>query len=468
MNFMKQIVRKVEYPKLIGRVYDVFIKYPTPMIALILSIVLVYLIYFIIMIKNFSTMPLDSAKAYKNITLATAALASFFVVFSRNKLKEHSQMFFFLNSGVRPHEIVIGGYVLLYISYVFIITLMFAPFLVLFWQQGKVNSVMDIAILFFVHTFIFCLACTVWMITNIMVKRLLSKSKDQFYLNSSLYFVFLGCTVYLLIRFFEEYIPYSPLSFFIMIVVLFLVLRWALMRTSTAYLNNIFIQLNSESSQGMKESLNFQHKNSYFLNMKIEWFHFYRNKVFKEQSLVFIFLVLVCFILYNTVSYMNFVALNSYLLNFGLKEIFILFSLTIGISYRQYRNTNYLLNLKQSSYFIPRIVFVLLINLAVYVTYAGITHSLMGQSQADLVTMNLLCSIVFVTMFSMAIGFSIPINESNKAIVIILTIVFVNIYDFVILTTFNSIVYVDLLNMIVSVLLYLYIITIYVRKPYFK
>ena len=94
MNFMKQIVRKVEYPKLIGRVYDVFIKYPTPMIALILSIVLVYLIYFIIMIKNFSTMPLDSAKAYKNITLATAALASFFVVFSRNKLKEHSQMFF--------------------------------------------------------------------------------------------------------------------------------------------------------------------------------------------------------------------------------------------------------------------------------------------------------------------------------------------------------------------------------------
>ncbi len=202
--------------------------------------------------------------------------------------------------------------------------------------------------------------------------------------------------------------------------------------------------------------------------MKLEWLNYYRNKIFKEQSLIFIFLILVSFILYYTVSYMNFVAFHSYLINFGLKEIFIFFSLTIGISYRQYRNTNYLLNLEQSVYFIPRIVLVLLLNLVAHVAYVGISNILMGQSQANLITIGMLCSIVFITMLSMAIGFSININDSNKAIVIIVAIVFVNIYDFVMLHVFQSIVYIHLFNIFIAILLYLYINTIYVRKPFFK
>lgn len=468
MNLTWQIIRRVELPKLIGRASNIFIKYPSPMIALILAIALVYFIYFIIMIKNFTTMPLDTTQAYKNITFVTAALASFFVIFSRNKFKDHSQMFFFLNSRVRPHQIVISGYTLLYIVYMLMITLMFAPFLFIFWYQGKVNSILDIVVLFFVLTFVFCLTCVVWIIANIFIKYLFSKSKDQFYLTTFLHCAILGCTLYMLINLLERYVGYSFFSFSLILIVLFLLIRWVLIRTSTTYLNNIFIQLNSEGSQSRKQSVHLQHKNSYYLNMKLEWLNYYRNKIFKEQSLIFIFLILVSFILYYTVSYMNFVAFHSYLINFGLKEIFIFFSLTIGISYRQYRNTNYLLNLEQSVYFIPRIVLVLLLNLVAHVAYVGISNILMGQSQANLITIGMLCSIVFITMLSMAIGFSININDSNKAIVIIVAIVFVNIYDFVMLHVFQSIVYIHLFNIFIAILLYLYINTIYVRKPFFK
>ncbi len=209
MNLTWQMIRRVELPKLIGRASNIFIKYPSPMIALILAIALVYFIYFIIMIKNFTTMPLDTTQAYKNITFVTAALASFFVIFSRNKFKDHSQMFFFLNSRVRPHQIVISGYTLLYIVYMLMITLMFAPFLFIFWYQGKVNSILDIVVLFFVLTFVFCLTCVVWIIANIFIKYLFSKSKDQFYLTTFLHCAILGCTLYMLINLLERYVGYS-------------------------------------------------------------------------------------------------------------------------------------------------------------------------------------------------------------------------------------------------------------------
>lgn len=143
-------------------------------------------------------------------------------------------------------------------------------------------------------------------------------------------------------------------------------------------------------------------------------------------------------------------------------------SLEIGISYRQYRNVNYLLNFKQSCYFLPRVGMVLFINLVAYITYVGVNCILIDPSQIDFISISALCSILFVTMLAMAIGFSVNINDSNKAIIVILTIILVNVYDLLMFNMLKFFIYVDLLNGFISILLYLYIITIYVRKPYFK
>lgn len=94
MNLTRQIIRRVELPRFIGRISSVFVKYPSPIVALILLLALIYVMYFIIIVKNFITMPIDTAQAYKNVIFATAALSSFFVIFSRNKFKDHSYMFF--------------------------------------------------------------------------------------------------------------------------------------------------------------------------------------------------------------------------------------------------------------------------------------------------------------------------------------------------------------------------------------
>lgn len=468
MNLTRQIIRRVELPRFIGRISSVFVKYPSPIVALILLLALIYVMYFIIIVKNFITMPIDTAQAYKNVIFATAALSSFFVIFSRNKFKDHSYMFFFLNSRVKSFEIVLSGYAFLYFSYVLIITLMFTPFLIIFWYQGELHSALDVIVLFIALTFVFCYSCIVWIITNLLVKRLFSKSKEQFYLSSFIYFTILGCTLYLLTYLIDKYVIYNVLSFLIILIVLFLVLRWMLIRSSTIYLRNIFIQLNSEGSRNKKRSLNFKHKNSYYLNMKLEWLHFYRNNVLKEQSLVVFILIFISFTLYLTLRYYDFVIFNSYLINFGLKEIFILISVTIGISYRKYRNTLYLLNLKESYYFIPRILLVLLINLLAHVLYMSISFLFMEQSLANVITFSTLCSIFFVTTFSMAIGFFIKVNDSNKAAIIILVIVFVNIYDFVMLNVLKTAVYIDLFNVFISLIFLLFIITNYIRKPFFK
>lgn len=468
MNSTRQMIRRVELPKFIGRASSVIVKYPTPIVAFILLLALIYTMYFIIIVKNFITMPLDTTQAYKNVIYATAALSSFFVIFSRNKFKDHSYMFFFLNSRVKPFELVLSGYAFIYISYVLIITLMFTPFLIIFWYQGEFHSTLDVIVLFLALTFVFCYSCTVWILTNLIVKQLFSKSEDQFYLTSFLYFAILGATLYILTYLIEKYVIYSVSSFLIILVLLFLALRWILIRSSTIYLNNIFIQLNSEGSRNKKQSLHFQHKNSYYLNMKLEWLHLYRNNVLKEQSLVFFILVLISFTLYFTLTDYDFVIFNSYLINFGLKEIFILFSLTIGISYRKYRNASYLLNHKESYYFIPRFFLVLLMNLLVHILYMGISYVFMKQSLANIITFSTLCSIFFITSFSMAVGFFIKINDSNKAVVIVLAIVFVNIYDFVIFNVLKAAVYIDLFNVLISIVFLLFIITNYIRKPFFK
>lgn len=468
MNFTKQIIRRIELPKFIGKASNVFVKYPSPIVALILLTALMYLLYFIIIIRNFATMPFDIAQSYKNITYTAAILASFLVIFSRNKFKDRSQMFFFLNSSVKAHEIVIGGYAVLYISYLIIIKLMFVPFLFLFWHQGRISSIFDVIVLFFLLTLVFCVTSMVWIIATILIKYLQSKSKDQFYLTSVLHVGILGCILYPVVGLIEKYGFNNYFSLSIVFIVFILGLRWVLIRTSTDYLNIIFIQLNNEGSHNKKQSLDFQHKNGFYLNLKLELLNFLRNQILKEQSLIFIFLIVISFILFNTFSYVDFVVLNSYLINFGLKEIYILFSLTVGMSYRRYRNTNYLLNLKQATYFNPRIVLVLLINLLIHIMFTGINNLLIGDPLSNLVTFSTLCSIVFITMFSMAIGFSVNINEGNKAIIIILAIVFVNIYDFVTFSIFNSIVYVNLLNSVISIFLYFYIEIIYLRKPFFK
>lgn len=319
MNLAMQIIRRVELPKLTGKAGQVFIKYPTHIIALLLSLTLVYVFYFIIIIKSYAEVPFNVTLAYKNITYAAGVLASFFVIFSRNKLKNHSQLFFFLNSHIRAYEIVISSYALIYVTYIIIMTLFFSPLLILFWQQGKIHSILDIVVLFYVLTFVFWLGCTTWIMTNVFIKNLFSKQKEHFYLTATLHCAFSGGILFLLIHFFEQYLAYNLLTYLIIISFLFFVISWVLMRASTVYINNIFIYLNSNDSYNKMQSLHFQHKSNNYLNMKLEWLNFTRNKIYKEQSLIFLILLLVCLILSYTVSRVFFTIFNSYLINFGLK-----------------------------------------------------------------------------------------------------------------------------------------------------
>jgi hypothetical protein len=359
MKLTNKVVRKVEVPKITGKLRSFILKYPSPMIAIILFLSLIYLIYSVIIIRDFGFMPLDPTQSYKNILYASALLASFLVIFSRNKHKNRAHMFFFLNSHVKAYEIIIAGYAPIYIAFIATNTFAFAPFIAVYWRQDKINSFVDIFVLLFVLTFVFSLTCLVWQLSNLLVKNLLGRTKEHLTVASILHCFMLAFFIYILIQSLQKHLEYNMPMFSIILSSLLLSVVLIFNRTSTTYLRNLYLHYNNDTSIRSINSTNFKLSNKFFMNLKIELLNLYRKHILKEQLLIYIFLILVSLIFYFTLPAASFSVINSYIISFGLKEIFIILSLTIGVSYRRYIGANYLLNYSKYIYILPRIFLVM-------------------------------------------------------------------------------------------------------------
>jgi len=321
--------------------------------------------------------------------------------------------------------------------------------------------------LFFSITFIFYSSLTAWMVFNVFIKKIVRKNSESFIWNALCLITFVGVFLYGTEKYFAKLFAEKPLFFLVALVIGLIVIAVSLYKISTVFLMGIFGEMNYQIPMSKKKGVKFQ-KNHFITNLQLEYLHFYRNQVFKEQFLVLILIIIFTIGAYYFVDKLTYAQIYSSLANFGLKEIFVMVPLLTGNYFRRFKNSIYQLNLKKHHYFLPRVLFIFLISFSAHALFILFTLVPTKQDIVNIFNLNNLSSMALVIMVSMFFGFALSINESNRPIVLISIILFVFMLDFVINQYIQTPYIINLINISIASFFFLLIEVLFLRKPILK
>ncbi|WP_040203438.1 hypothetical protein [Neobacillus jeddahensis] len=235
---------------------------------------------------------------------------------------------------------------------------------------------------------------------------------------------------------------------------------------SSEYLATIFKQKNAGALLKKYKSKNLYYQNRYLVQTKLEWLNFTRNMIFKEQELLFLLLIILTIGMNYLFDKTNFLLFYSFIIQFGIKEILIMLPLVMGIHFRKNKQALYNINEGKYPYLLPRIFFTYLLNCLAYFAFVLIIYLLLGMKNDGMI--NVMISIAFITTLSVLVGYLIKISDGNRIFVILTLLILVNTIDLVIQQTIYSQLKVNVIYIFLTLLIFLIIKVMFIRRPIFK
>ncbi len=461
-----QIVKNIETPRLTNKVKNYLTTHLPQVMTLIVGLLLVYTIYTVFTLRTITRVEIRLDNLYLNLLKVATVLVCFCIVLSRNKLKNDSYIFLYLNSDIKASQTIAGSMFYLYLFYNVILMLTFFPALLGIIIQGKTIDPFYFMFLLLTITLLFILAVTVWMVVNQVINKMTSSEKEHLTINTLSLLVIMFGLLIAAETYLKSFLEQSSLGYlFFISLVLFMVI-YTFRRLAADFLTQTFRKKNAGILLQKYETSHLQYRNQYMLQAKVEWLNFFRNQVFKEQGLLYIILVMIMIGTYYTFDSTSFFTLYSFIIQFGLKEILIMLPLTIGIHFKQFKSAIYNLNIGKYPYFLSRVFFIYMLNSLTYFSFLLITKLWFGVDIGGILTA--LVSIGFITMVSILTAFVIKIDDFNKTFVVIFLLVFVNVFDLIIQQVLKDMLLIQFTYLGIALFIFYFIQSMYIRRPIIK
>lgn len=305
------------------------------------------------------------------------------------------------------------------------------------------------------------LALASWMMMRIAVSHFVSKTKEHLLLQT-LGFAVLNLLVFLLLQKAMEMISVWPSVYLIFLVIL-LSAGWLWLKgLSASYVHRMFLQLKTEVKSFSYKKIRTQ--SSFLTHLRQELVYFSRSAVFKEQGILFLFLVCLTAGLPFIFTPVETGWLYAFIVQYALKEILIMLPLMIGREYHMNQRAIFMLNTSKGAYLLSRILFYYAINLLIYFVFIGLASMVIGIESEGHGLASL--SILLITVMAACTGFIVKISEFNKLFVIVMMIAVFSFIDMLLLKWLSSDVYLlATAYLLGSLAFYSCIYTVMLKRP---
>ncbi|MFP7450956.1 hypothetical protein SFC51_07815 [Bacillus altitudinis] len=425
MTWTRQVLHKIEWGMLTTKIKQLGKKYPLQLLAAAVFLLLIYAIYVVMSLRFFMQVGESEPVAlYLQFVKMTLLLLGAGIVFSRHKMKRQEYQFFFLNSAMQSVSFVLCVYFFPVLFCFIMLGLLFLPILL-----GLIISGVTLSLYWIIVVGITCCGLALytlasWMLIRIGVSHFISKTKEHLLLQT-IGFVTLGAFLFLLFQKAVEMIHVWP-SIYLVFLMIFLCAGWFWLKGLAAcYVNRMFLQLKVEVKSFSYQKI--RSDSSFFTHLRQELVYFSRSAVFKEQGILFLFLV--CFTIGLPFIFTPAETgwLYAFIVQFALKEILIMLPLMIGREYHLHQRAIFMLNTSKGAYLLSRILFYYTMNILIYFVYIGLAYFMIGVESEGHGLASL--SILLITVMAACVGFVVKISDFNKLFVIVMMIAVFSMLD---------------------------------------
>ncbi|MCY1118006.1 hypothetical protein OWO30_06615 [Bacillus safensis] len=437
MIWTRHVLHKIEWGMLTTKGKQLAKKYPIQLLAAVVFFLLMYAIYVVISLRFFiQAGESEPAALYLQLMKMTLLLLGAGIVLSRNKLKRQEYQFYFLNSAIQSVPFVLCVYFFPVLFCFLMVGLLFLPIVLGLLISGQALSLYWITAVCMTCCVLALLALASWMVMRIAVSHFVSKTKEHLLLQT-LGFAVLNLLVFLLLQKAMEMIRVWPSVYLIFLVILLSVGWLWLKGLAASYVHRMFLQLKTEVKSFSYKKIRTQ--SSFLTHLRQELVYFSRSAVFKEQGILFLFLVCLTAGLPFVFTPVETGWLYAFIVQYALKEILIMLPLMIGREYHINQRAIFMLNTSKGAYLLSRILFYYAINLLIYFVFIGLASMVIGIESKGHGLASL--SILLITAMAACTGFIVKISEFNKLFVIVMMIAVFSFIDMLLLKWLSTDVY---------------------------
>lgn len=466
MNFVYNMVTKLEKPAVVSKIKKVMANNKPQTIAFSIFIALIYLTYVTLSIQGAAATSFRYEEILHRTFWATIGLSAvisiLFIYLTKDKLKSSTLLTFFYNSRLKAHHFIIGSYFIIFLFHGLLVILAMFPIPIInYFLFGTVDRLLYFTIITFMSiTIVFFTVLLLWMWSTV-----LSKHAIFHYALFIFSLVAIGALFYQL--FIAVPIDFSPFTILILLVLmvaaLFLEYR-LLTKVSNFYLVKHFRERENASSAIITKPVDFHEiSNGFFKNSVLEIYYLFRSRLFGEQIMLYVFLMVITVFLYNILSFINFMTVYSMIVNFGLIEIMILLPLMMGTSYFSNKIAIYNLNMNLYDYLLSRCAVFLLINGVLYVIFTSTFPLLLDIPYSF--TLHFIPKVLFVTVIAILLGYVFPLNQFNKLFLMLGTVFSIGLLEIVLLHVLENMTYVSGIYLVLSIITFFGIVKLCMRRP---
>ncbi|MGK9487947.1 hypothetical protein C6Y01_10520 [Bacillus sp. NMCC46] len=434
MIWTRHVLHKLEWGMLTTKGKQLGKKYPLQLLAAAVFLLLIYAIYVVISLRFFMQAgENEPAALYLQFVKMSLLLLGAGIVLSRNKLKRQEYQFYFLNSAIQSVPFILCVYFFPVLFCFLMAGLLFLPIVLGLLITGVTPSLYWIIVV--------CITCCIlalytlasWMLLRIGVSHFVSKTKEHLLLQT-IGFGALHVLIFLLFQKAVEMIHVWP-AVYLLLLVIILSAGWLWVKGLAAcYVHQMFLQLKTEVKSFSYQKI--RTHSSFLTHLRQELVYFSRSAVFKEQGILFLFLICLTVGLPFVFTPAETGWLYAFIVQFALKEILIMLPLMIGREYHINQRAIFMLNTSKGAYLMSRMLFYYTINLLTYFVYIGLAYLVIGIESEGHGLASL--SILLITAMAACTGFVVKISDFNKLFVIVLMIAVFSFIDMLLLEWLSS------------------------------
>ena len=198
-------------------------------------------------------------------------------------------------------------------------------------------------------------------------------------------------------------------------------------------------------------------------NCLLELHYLLRSRIFGEQMMLYIFLIIITVFIHQVLSFENFLTIYSMVVNFGLIEIMILLPLMMGTSYLNHQVSIYNMNVSLYDYFLSRCTLFILINSMLYIAFTTMMPLVLNLPYSF--TFDFAPKVLFVTLIAILLGYVFPLNQFNKLFLMLGTVITIGLFEMVLLHVFKDTFYVNITYLLLTMITFIIILQLCLRRP---
>ncbi|WP_282067095.1 hypothetical protein [Bacillus pumilus] len=434
MIWTRHVLHKLEWGMLTTKGKQLGKKYPLQLLAAAVFLLLIYAIYVVISLRFFMQAgENEPAALYLQFVKMSLLLLGAGIVLSRNKLKRQEYQFYFLNSAIQSVPFILCVYFFPVLFCFLMAGLLFLPIIVGLLITGVTPSMYWIIVVCITCCILALFTLASWMLLRIGVSHFVSKTKEHLLLQT-IGFGALHVLIFLLFQKAVEMIRVWP-AVYLLLLVIILSAGWLWVKGLAAcYVHQMFLQLKTEVKSFSYQKI--RTHSSFLTHLRQELVYFSRSAVFKEQGILFLFLICLTVGLPFVFTPAETGWLYAFIVQFALKEILIMLPLMIGREYHINQRAIFMLNTSKGAYLMSRMLFYYTINLLTYFVYIGLAYLVIGIESEGHGLASL--SILLITAMAACTGFVVKISDFNKLFVIVLMIAVFSFIDMLLLEWLSS------------------------------